>query len=119
MDEHLRHQICRLVAGIVVTDDDLDPREDQFIDRLLESFGIPTTDRGLIFPIVDAEDAAIAIRALPPDAKEEALHLLLEASLADGKIVDEERHYLEVVADAMGMTEAETNRMIRARLSAN
>src|SRR5439155_13919436 len=89
MDEELRRKICRLVAGIVVTDDDLDPREERFIDRLLEGFGIPVGERDLIFPIVDAEDAAAAMRQLPPDARDEAMRLLLDAACADDQIVDE------------------------------
>src|SRR3954466_7122083 len=105
MEEDLRRKICRLVAGIVVTDDDLDPREDQFVDRLLQSFGIPIGERDLIFPIVDASEAAAAMRELPPDAKDDAMRLLLDAACADDKIVEEERHYLEVVAEAMGLTE--------------
>ena len=41
MDESVRRKVCRLIAGIVVSDEDLSPHEDAFVDRMLERFGIP------------------------------------------------------------------------------
>ena len=117
MDEALRRKLCRLVAGIVVTDDDLDPSEDQFIDHLLKGYGFPPGDRDTIFPIIDASEAAAEIEGLPDDAKQEALRLLLDAACADGKVVDEERVFLRVVGKAMGKDAAETDRLIAERLA--
>ena len=53
MDQEMAKKVCRLVAGIIVADDDLDPKEDAFIDRMLAKFGIPGDERDSIFPIVD------------------------------------------------------------------
>ncbi|MSP60904.1 MAG: hypothetical protein EXR72_11275 [Myxococcales bacterium] len=119
MDADLRLNICRLVAGIVVTDEDLDPREDAFIDRMLVSFGIPISERNTIFPIVDGSEAAAAMAALPEGPKQEALKLLLDAACVDGKVVEEERVYLHSVGSAIGIPAGEMDRRITARLTAD
>ena len=106
MDEQLRKKVCRLVAGIVVADDDLDDREDAFLDRLMAKFGVPADQRAELFPIVDAKEAADEIRSLPPEVQEETFALLLEAAAADGKIVPEERGYIDAVGAALGLDPA-------------
>lgn len=101
MDENMRRNVCRLIAGIVVSDEDLSPQEDAFVDRMLTRFGIPLAEREVIFPIIDASEAATAVLALPGDVREEAFGLLIEAAAADGSIAPEELGYLETVADAI------------------
>jgi uncharacterized tellurite resistance protein B-like protein len=112
VDKDLSHRVCRLIAGLVVSDDDLDEAEDAFVDRLLEHFGIPVAERDTIFPIVDRSEAADAVKSLPADVQKEALTLLVAAASADGKIVTEEREYLHTVAEAMGVSLAEIDRRL-------
>lgn len=112
MDKELSHRVCRLIAGLVVSDDDLDAAEDAFVDRLLEHFGIPLAERDTIFPIVDRSEAADAVKSLPADVQKEALKLLVAAASADGKIAAAEREFLHTVAEAMGITTAEIDRRL-------
>ncbi len=114
MDEELRTRVCRLVAGIVVSDDDLDEKEDVFIDRLLKEFDIPLDQRATIFPIIDRDEAAAEIKTLPAEVQTRALELLIRAAAADGKVAAEEAAYLDTVADALGIDRA----VIKARLDA-
>src|SRR6476619_1332428 len=107
MDEELRRKVCRLIAGIVVSDEDLSPQEDAFVDRMLERFGIPIAERAVIFPIIDASAAATAIPELEPALRQEAFSLLIEAAAVDGSIAPEELGYLEAVAEAVGSTRDE------------
>jgi len=107
MDESVRRNVCRLIAGIVVSDEDLSPEEDAFVDRMLQRFGIPLADRNVIFPIVDSTEAAAAMRALEPSVRQEAFGLLLEAAAADGSIAPEELSYLEAVSDVVGVSRDE------------
>ena len=118
MDEQLRHKVCRLIAGIVVSDDDLDTAEDAFIDRMLTRFGIPLSQRESIFPIVDRSEAAAEMQLLAPDVQQEALTLLIEAAAADGQIAAEERAYLHTVAEAIGLTTDEIDHRIATRMGA-
>src|SRR6185436_4456317 len=75
VDKEMRRNICRLIAGIVVADDDLEPAEEAFLDKLLAKFEIPASERDSIFPIVDRDEAAETIRGLPKDAQSTTLAL--------------------------------------------
>ena len=112
MDKELSTKVCRLIAGIVVSDDDLDDAEDQFIDRMLERFGIPAAERDSIFPIVDATEAKAAMQDLPAEVQQEAVVLLVQAAVADGKVVTEERAYLHAVGEAIGVSAGAMNQKI-------
>lgn len=107
MDESVRRKVCRLIAGIVVSDEDLSPQEDAFVDRMLDRFGIPREEREVVFPIIDAGEAAAAMRELPDELRTEAFGLLIEAAAADGSIAPEELGYLEAVADVVNITRDE------------
>lgn len=115
MDEATRTKVCRLIAGLVVADDDLDDAEDAFIDRMLERFGIAKENRETIFPIVDRSEAAAEIKSLPREVQLEALGLLVEAATADGKVVPEEQDYLRTVGEAVGVSAKEIDeRLMKA-----
>jgi uncharacterized tellurite resistance protein B-like protein len=116
VDVELRTTLCRIVAGLVVSDDDFSPEEEAFIERMLVRFGI--SDREAIFPIVDRDEAAAGIRALPAAVQEEALDTLVAAAVADGKVVDEERAYLTAVGGAMGLDAAAVEARIAKALGA-
>src|SRR5215471_10514199 len=100
MGTDTRQTICRLVAGIVIADDILDEHEEKFLDRLLHSFGM-VGGRDAVFPLVDRDEAASQMKALPKDAQDEAMRLLIEAACVDGQIAPEERDYLRAVAAAI------------------
>ena len=116
MDDALRRSVCRLIAGLVVADDDLDDAESELLDRMLVKFGIPLEERDALFPLVDCSEAAEAMRGLPPDVQREALDLLIDATVADGKIVKAERAYLAAVGDAVGIAAAEIDAKLAAAL---
>jgi uncharacterized tellurite resistance protein B-like protein len=101
MDLEMRRKACQLVAGIVVVDDDLDAAEDAFLEKMLRRFGLAAEEREVLFPIMDAKEAASELASFPADAQKEVLDLLIEAVAADGKFADEEREYLSAVCKAL------------------
>lgn len=109
-----KRKVAQLVAGIVVTDDVLDPSEERFVDKMLDELGITTEERAVIFPILDGEEAAEALARMSPAVQAEVIELLIHAAAADGQIVDEELVYLQAVARVAGVGEAD----LRARLDA-
>lgn len=119
MDPELRRQIARLVAGIVLTDDELDPREERFLSRLFDRLGVGAGERALLRPTVDGEDAVKAIRELPESLRDETLSMLIEAASVDDRLAEEERYYLEVVAAAMGLDDEELERRIALQFNSN
>jgi len=104
MDPTTARQVCRLIAGIVVSDDDLSPDEDVFVNKMLTHFGIPLEERDVVFPIIYSVDAAEAMSAFPEALKREAFSLLVEAAAVDGTITAEERDYLEAVREVVGVS---------------
>jgi uncharacterized tellurite resistance protein B-like protein len=116
VDEIFKRKLCQLIAGIVVVDDDLDPAESAFIDRVLGGFGIPPEERDVIFPIVDTEEAVQKVGELPAEVQIETLDLLVQAATADGKIVPAEREYLRAVIKAMNRDERELARLVAKHL---
>jgi uncharacterized tellurite resistance protein B-like protein len=116
MDQNLARRVCQLVAGIVVTDEDLDPEEEAFVGRMLTRFGIDESEREVIFPLVDGDEAADAVRGLPAEVQQEAFSLLVGAAAADGKVVAEEREYLNKVADVLGIGKEELEERLAEHL---
>lgn len=119
MEQDTARKVCQLIAGIVIADDDLDPAEDAFIDRMLSRFGLTEADRDALFPIADANDAREAMKALDESLREETLQLLIEAASADGQVVDEEREYLNAVAEAMDAAPTDLDARIAKQLAAS
>ena len=116
MDIELRHNVCRLIAGLVVSDDDFAPEEELFIERMLKRFDI--SERETIFPIVAHDEAAARMRDLPREVQDEAIGLLLEAAAADGKVTEEETAYLRVVGEVVGLSAATIDQRLQAALAA-
>ena len=72
----------------------------------------------MIFPIIDASEAADAMRELEPAVRTEAFGLLIEAAAVDGSIASEELGYLEAAADAIGVTRDELSDRLSEALRA-
>jgi hypothetical protein len=103
MDNTTKRLVCRMVAGIVVTDDDFSDTERAFVDRVLQRFEVPSSDWQVIFPLIDRDEAAAAMRSLAPDDQRQAFGLLLEAAMIDDVLAPEERQFLLTVGTAIGM----------------
>lgn len=103
MDDNTNRLICRMIAGLVASDEDFTDTERAFVEKVLKEFGIPETEWEAIYPLVDPVEAKDEIARLPSAARELAINLLVQAAAADGVIVDEERQFLAAVADAMSI----------------
>jgi len=110
MDESTRRKICRLIAGITVVDDDLDPAEETFIENMLRRFGLPAGTREQLFPIMDSHQAAVELAALPKPVQETAFAMLLDAAASDKRYAEEEMEFLRHVAEVVGVSHEELAR---------
>ena len=57
------------------------------------------------------------IAELPEEVREETVGLLVDAAVADGKLTDEERVYLQAVSEAAGLARDELVDRATARLA--
>jgi hypothetical protein len=103
MDNETKRIVCRMVAGIVVTDDDFGESERAFVDRVLQQFEIPESEWNAIFPLIDRDEAAATMQALSAEDQRQAFGLLLEAAMIDYVLAPEERQFLLAVGAAIGM----------------
>lgn len=118
MDERAKRVVCRMIAGLVASDDDFDDSERQFVDKMLVRFGIPESEWDAIFPLVEHDEAEAALRTLDEAARRETFELLLEAAYVDGRIVESERAYLQLVGRAIGLSEEAVDARIAERAPA-
>ncbi|MBI4706024.1 MAG: TerB family tellurite resistance protein [Deltaproteobacteria bacterium] len=119
MDQATGRKICELVAGIIAVDGELHEAENALLVRLLDKTGLPRGDEVVLAPVLDAGEAARTMRQLPPAVRKEAMALLIEAAVVDGKVVPVEQRYLEAVADALGMGQDELEERVADRLMAS
>jgi DnaJ-domain-containing protein 1 len=118
MDQATGLKVCRLIAGIVVVDDDLDPAEEAFVEQILARFGLMPEDRDALFPIMDANEAREEIASLSKPLQNEVFELLVQAAAADKRFAQEERAYLQTVAAVMGIADGEVNQRVAKAMAA-
>ncbi len=101
MDDTTKRKVCELVAGIIATDKQLHPAELKFLLRTFDTFGIGASGNDeAICPAVTPPEAARAMSDLPPEVRDEAMELLINTAVVDGKVVPEEDAFLAAVARA-------------------
>lgn len=102
MEIENRRNICRLVAGILVSDDVVTEEEHSFLERVYQRFGLSPDEMQTVDPI-EAGAASGALRQLPAPVQAKVVALLVEAAIADGVVDARERAYLLVAAAALGI----------------
>lgn len=118
MDESLRRKVLGLIFGLTVRDGKLADSEIEFVNRTYQAFGIPRDRDSWVMPIGDPEEAAEELRAMPAEAQQEAVMLLIEAAAVDGVIHEAERAYLDAVAAVVGLTDEQLEEHIVEKLAA-
>lgn len=117
LELHERRNICRLVAGILVSDEDFAESERSFLARIYARFGLPEEESATIDP-VDVGSAAGVLRELPDEVQAKVLALLIEAAIADGVVDGREHAYLLVAGAALGIEADVVEKRVAKRLQA-
>ena len=116
MEPRMARRVCELVAGLTDTDDERDPAETTLLRRIMTRLGLSAHGEGRLVPTLKGAEAAQAMASLPEDVRYEALELLVEAAIVDGKVVPAEQRYLAEVAVALGMPEEQIAKRVADRL---
>ena len=116
MHPRMARKVCELVAGLTDTDDERDPSETTLLRRIMTRLGLSAHGDGRLVPTVRGAEAAQAMAELPEDVRYEALELLIEAAIVDGKVVPAEERYLAEVAGALGMAQEQIAQRVADRL---
>ena len=107
MDDNERVTRCRLIAGLLVADDWFDDSEQAFLDRTMDRMGLSEEERKEALRVLDADEAEAAVRTLSDEARRELLSDLVAAADADGVVDEAETEYLQRIAAAMGLSDAD------------
>src|SRR5262245_13813556 len=117
MDQSTRRRVCELVAGIIASDKELHPAELKFMLKTFAAFGVATgKDDEAVCPTVTGIEASKAMRALPENVRSEAIDLLIESAVSDGKVTPAEREWLSAVARAADVAEAHLEERLAEKL---
>jgi len=116
MHPRMARKVCELVAGLTDTDDERDPSETTLLRRIMTRLGLSAHGDSRLIPTLKGAEAARAMAELPEDVRYEALELLIEAAIVDGKVVPAEHRYLAEVARALGMPEQQIEQRVADRL---
>ncbi|MCA9618438.1 MAG: hypothetical protein KC731_05445 [Myxococcales bacterium] len=114
MDDSERRRVCELVAGLLLSDGELHPREAGFLHRVLGHFGMPEDTS--VKPVIDRHAAVASLRALDTEDQQETLQLLIDAAAADGQIAPAERIFLGALASELSVAEADLDSRLRRAL---
>ncbi len=117
MDEETSRRVCSLIAGVICSDEKMSPDERSFLLRVVEQFGL-ARDIALM-PTTDRRDVVEELAKLPESIRHETLDLLIAAAAADGKIVQAERDFLNVVTAQLGVSDADLEQRLAQALSAS
>lgn len=110
-----RRQICQLVAGVLVSDDDFADVEKRFLQRIYARLELPPDEWESVQP-TPVGAATAALRQLPVETHTKVAALLVEAVVADGVVEPRERVYLLVAAAAMGIDAVVMEQRLASRL---
>ena len=116
MNKEVARKVCELVAGILAADGEMHPAEGKLLGRVVKALGDPFDFGQHVQPMVRGSDAAHAVAELPQDVRDEALELMIEAAIVDGKVLPAEQQYLAAVAQAMQLDPDELDERIAGRL---
>lgn len=116
MDEATRIQICSLVAGVLSSDRQLHEDEAAFLQRMRARFALPKG--AAVVPVLDRDEAAAQLGALPEAIRETTMNLLIEAAAIDGAVSAQERAFLGAFAAVVHLDDEELEERLEQHLSA-
>ena len=103
MDLDQRNAIVDLVEGVLIADGEISEDERAFLKKVLARSGLTEGDREDRVVTSTAGRTTGTLRAFPPDVQAKIVGLLVDAAIADGKVVPEERALLLSAAAALGI----------------
>lgn len=117
MDQETSQKVVGIIAGVLISDDNIHPHEARFLQRMRERFGL---EKGTaVEPIGTSDEATAALRGLPADVQKETLGLVVEAAAVDGHIAIGERIFLDAMAKELGVSGEDVEIMLQKAITAS
>jgi len=117
MEASEKIQICKVVAQAILADGQLTDAEHEFLNRLMDRYGLDGDQRNQVMARnIEDDPAALAEGISSFETKNELLVELAMAVAADGRLAPAERGLLSSVAAAIGVEEAEVDLLVTTAL---
>jgi len=94
---------CRLIAGLILADDNVRFEERLFLERAVSRLGLSDEERKEALSELDTEGAAAAAAGLPEAERRAIMSDLATAAAIDGDLHEAEERYLRKVATSLGL----------------
>jgi uncharacterized tellurite resistance protein B-like protein len=104
---------CKVVAQAILSDAEVTDTERAVLQKLMDRYGLDKDQRREVLRRnVDDDPAAMVQGISDPEAKKEMLTELTRAIAADGKLSEAEERLLGRVGEAVGLSEAEMEKLV-------
>ncbi len=117
MNKTAKRNVCRMIAGLIAIDLDVEEGERRFLDKVLAKFDVPESEWDAILPLMEPDDAYACLQELSESDQQETFTLLLQAATVDDHVSEEERDYLSTVCEAIGIDDDELEDRIEQMLN--
>jgi len=105
MDINDRVARCRLIASIIVADDEVTEEELEFLERAMKRLGLTEQDKAKAMVLFDESEAQNALSALDRDARLGFLKEMADAAWVDNNLDDYEVERIQELATAMSLSQ--------------
>jgi uncharacterized tellurite resistance protein B-like protein len=94
---------CLVVSKVLVADGMMAPEEREFLDGMMDGFGLSDAEKRTVYDLEGIDDADKVVRALPADERQDIVSALVDAASADGKLSALEMDVVKRVTKALGL----------------
>lgn len=105
---------CRLIATLIVADDEVDDREIALLERTMVGLEMSDEEKARSMVVMGEEVAAEALKTLSREERVGFLNHLAEVAWVDGHLGDYEVEVILRVAKAMGLGKSEVDGALKA-----
>ena len=105
MDINDRVARCRLIASIIVADDEVTEEELAFLEKAMQRLGLTEQDKAKAMVLFDESEAKAALSALGRDDRLAFLKEMADAAWVDNNIDEYEVERIQELASAMNLSQ--------------
>jgi len=88
---------CRILASLMLADDDFSDTERAFLDNTMTGMGLDELERQAALQPMSEDDILIAAKRLSPTIRKPLLDALFQVALVDGHMDNNEMRYISEV----------------------
>lgn len=105
MDINDRVARCRLIASIIVADDEVTEEELAFLEKAMQRLGLTEQDKAKAMVLFDESEAKAALSALGRDDRLAFLKEMADAAWVDNNLDEYEVERIQELASAMNLSQ--------------